>query len=318
MSINRSFEKIVFVKTGWADYYSGDPIIGRHDYIGKFNDAHEKFNFLQAPDKKYYASIPPIGENYSVPQPVDKEGWLIIFVSAYEGKGRLVAVGYYLNARFESQLQFRPEYELQNPFETDVQGNKYSYCITSDEAYLIPKSERNFEVDGKHFRRSPIIYARGVNKDGNWRNEYASLAEQIYGHYSTKEIPNNSGEPSLRFPDQEHRKKVEKASVDFVKKNLKVLGYVIEDKQKLKCGYDLLAKRDMESSELHIEVKGTSGTEPHFYLSKNEKNYIPNPKWRLAIVINALNNPSYELLTKEQLDKRFHLIPIAWESAVRM
>lgn len=50
MRINRSFEKIAFVKTGWADYYSGDPIIGRHDYIGKFNDAHEKFNFLQAPD----------------------------------------------------------------------------------------------------------------------------------------------------------------------------------------------------------------------------------------------------------------------------
>ncbi len=318
MSINRSFEKIAFVKTGWADHYSGDPIVGRHDYIDKFNDAHEKFNFLQAPDKKYYAYIPPIGKNNSVPQPADKDGWLIIFVSAYEGKGRLVAVGYYVNARFESEFKCRPEYELQFAFQTDVEGNKYLYCITSDDAYLIPKSERNFEVDGKHFRRSPIIYARGVNKNDSWRNGYARLAEQIYRHYSTRDIHKTSGEPSLRFPNQEHRKKVEKASVNFVKEKLKELGYVIEDKQKLNCGYDLLAKRDEEPSELHIEVKGTSGPEPHFYLSKNEKNYISNPKWRLAIVINALNNPSYELLTKEQLDKRFHLVPIAWESTVRM
>ncbi len=317
MRINRLFDKIAFVKTGWSDYYSGGPIIGRHDYIYKFNDAHERFNFLQAPDKKYYAYIPPIGEKYSVPQPADREGWLIIFVSAYEGKGPLVAVGYYVNARFESELKYRPEYELQIPFETDVQGNKYSYCIISNEAYLIPKSERDFEIDGKHFRRSPIIYARGVNNKDNWRKDYANIAEQIYRQYSTKEKTKISGEPVLRFPDQKHREKVEKASIDFIKNKLKELGYIIEDKQKLKCGYDLLAKRDDEPSELHIEVKGTSGSEPHFYLSKNEKNYIPNPKWRLALVIKALNDPSHELLTKEQFKNRFDLIEIAWESVVR-
>jgi len=71
------------------------------------HQGHEKYNFLKT-GRRYYGAIPPVGERH-FPKPEPKEGWLLIFVSAEEGSGRLRAVGWYEGAKFEDAPVPRPE-----------------------------------------------------------------------------------------------------------------------------------------------------------------------------------------------------------------
>ena len=48
---------------------------------------------------------------------------------------------------------------------------------------------------------------------------------------------------------------------------------------------------------LHVEVKGTSGSEPRFFLTRNEHDYREASEWRLAMVVNALGTPETTLHT---------------------
>lgn len=123
-----------------------------------------------------------------------------------------------------------------------------------------------------------------------------------------------TGNPSFKFPDQEHRDKVEKASIEKAKNFLQSRKYNVTDRQKDNCGYDLLAKRNYPPNELHVEVKGTSNEAMRFFMSRNEKQYMSNPKWRLLIVTDALNDPQASLMTEKQVIKEFELNPFAWEA----
>lgn len=305
-------ERIAFVKTGWSDEYSGGPVVGRHAHISEYQEAHERFNFLKAPDGKYYAYLPPIGRKSRPPQPREKHNWLIIFVSAQNGNGPLTVVGWYKNAFFELEYCERPEYALGQDFATDVNNNKYVYCISSGLALLIPTENRNILVPGDHFKRTPIVYVRGNGKNDKWRLELATLAEEIAAKKpSIKEDKKYSG-----FPDHEHRNAVENASIIAAIQYLEGTGnsYKITDKQSDKCGYDLLATRAREPKELHVEVKGTSLCDMRFYMTDNEKKYMHNPKWRLIIVTNALENPKVSLLNATEVEKKFQFKAFSWEA----
>jgi len=175
-------DRIAFVKTGWSEEYAGGPVVGRFAYIVYEGDAHEKFNFQKVQNQRFYAYIPPIGRNLRPPQPQETNNWLIIFVSARNGNGRLTVVGWYEQATFEREYRDRPEYESGYDFPTDVDNSNYDYCISSSSAHLIPAENRNIIVPGVHFRRTPIIYARGNVQDDEWREELAMLAEEIVGN----------------------------------------------------------------------------------------------------------------------------------------
>lgn len=306
-------KRIAFVKTGWSDSYQGDPVVGRHAHISEYEEAHERFNFLRAKDGRLYGYLPPIGSNHRPPQPKERENWLVIFVAARNGNGPLTVVGWYDNAVFERDYTDRPEYQSANDFETDVQGNNYIYCVSSDNGNLIPVSSRNITVSGDHFKRTPIVYARGNGPDDGWRQELAKLAEEIVKSGTTN-LP--SGNSSLIFPDQEHRDKVEKVSIEEAIRFLesKKYKYKVTDRQKDNCGYDLLAKRERPPEELHVEVKGTSNETMRFFMSRNEKQYMPNPKWRLLIVTDVLNVPRASLMTEKQVMEVFEFNPFAWEA----
>ena len=137
------------------------------------------------------------------------------------------------------------------------------------------------------------------------------LAEKIV---KSKKESIATGNSSFMFPDQEHRDKVEKASIEKAKKFLQSKKYKVTDRQKDNCGYDLLAKRNYPPNELHVEVKGTSNETMHFFMSRNEKQYMSNPKWRLLIVTDALNEPQASLMTEKQVIEEFELNPFAWEA----
>jgi len=65
---------------------------------------------------------------------------------------------------------------------------------------------------------------------------------------------------------------------------------------------------------LHVEVKGTSNEAMRFFMSRNEKQYMRNPKWRLLIVTDALNAPRASLMTERQVMEAFEFNPFAWEA----
>jgi len=125
-------EKNSFCQNRMSDYYQGGPVSGRHTHIQNYEDAHERFNFLIGPDSRYYAYIPPSGEQQRPPQPKDKNDWLVVFVAAHNGNGPLTVVGWYENASFEPEYKERPEYKTGIDFETDVDGYSYIYCVSAD------------------------------------------------------------------------------------------------------------------------------------------------------------------------------------------
>jgi hypothetical protein len=89
-------------------------------------------------------------------------------------------------------------------------------------------------------------------------------------------------------------------------------GYAVRDRQADKCGYDLLALRKRDKSEFHVEVKGTSLLGESFFITRNEYGYIDNPKWRLALVTDALSSATLRLLDAREVWRRFRFEPMTW------
>lgn len=303
-------ERIAFVKTGWSEEYAGGPVIGRHSHIKKFSEAHEALNFLPDMSGTYYAYVPPIGEQFRPPQPSLSNGWLVVFVSAKDGNGPLTVVGWYKDASFLSEYKPRPDYGRGHLVPRTPSGEPYIYCLSAPSGHLVDPEHRTVQISGVHFRRAPIIYVKGGGRDDEWRKELAALTEKLVA-VGPQPI-NSAWKPKIVFPDAEHRRKVEEAAVEFVKKHLKQKGYAVEDKQALNCGYDLLAEKG--KGQLHVEVKGTASEVDHFFISRNEWLYSSHPLWRLAIVSNALEKPTLSMLTKAQLEQKFVLDALAYHA----
>ena len=247
-------ERIAYVKTGWSEEYAGGKVSGQHGYLNN-REGHEKYNFLREPDNTYYGYIPPIGKYRRPPQPKVKEDWLIIFLAKKEKVTGLHIVGWYKAATFEPDYKSRPEHNSESNFPTD-KGDKFKYCLSAHKAHLILPTSGRIKIDhGGKLGSTPIAYVRGNGHKEPWREELAKKAEQII---ASKDPYNPHDASGLLFPDQEFRKKVEKAAIDEATHYLESENYKISDRQKDNCGYDLLATRKKNlSDELHVEVKGT-------------------------------------------------------------
>jgi len=301
-------DRIAFVKTGWSDKYQGGPVIGRHGYLNtskgpKGRNGDECFNFMPAPDGTYYGYLPPMGK--AAPKPDVKTGWLLIFVAAYRGKGPLTVVGWYQNATFTDDYKPRPEYKLSKYFETNDEGKKFIYCVSAKQTVLVDISRRISTIPGTHFRRASIIYVREKGRSEPWRKELAARAEKI-----VQQLALGTTSDSFPLGSVEHRSEVEKAAVETACRYLKKNGYAVRDRQPDKCGYDLLAQRKKIPSELHIEVKGTSLLGERFFISRNEYDYMSNPKWRLALVTDALGSPTLQVLDERKVKAGFNFEPM--------
>ena len=304
--------RIALVKTGWSDSYQGGPVVGRYKHFQEWDEAHEKFNFLQHASGRFYGYLPPIGKQQRPPQPKVADGWLLVFVSARNGNGPLTVVGWYEDATFHDEYIPRPEYADSDVFEMDVHGNKYGYCLSANTAHLIPTTSRNRTVPGTHFKRTPVLYLRGNGKDEAWRRELADIAELVVSASpKTEDLP-----PKLTFPDAQQRKLVELAAIEAAKKFLNK-DHHVKDRQKDNCGYDLLAKHRETGDELHVEVKGTSGETMHFYMSRNEFRYMLSPQWRLIMVTDALGIAKTDIFTATEARSTFNIDPFAWEATVK-
>jgi len=312
-------KKIAFAKTGWSDFYQGGPVLGRFEYIREYKEAHEKFNFLSTPDGNYCGYLPPIGSTWTVPKPHVRDGWLVVFVAARDGTGPLTVVGWYEDATFATDYLPRPEYQSDDPFETDVRRQQFLYCISSKRGYLIPPDQRSVSISGVHFRRAPILYVRGAERREPWREKLAQLAEDVVRRLrGTELLKRGKFTGQLPMTTPEHRAAVEKAAVAHVRKHLRRNGYKVTNRQSDKCGYDLLAKRTRAPAELHVEVKGTSLDGARFYITRNEMAYLGNPNWRLALVTSALNQPELRIMKAREVKSAFIFEPVTWIASARM
>lgn len=104
----------------------------------------------------------------------------------------------------------------------------------------------------------------------------------------------------------------------FVRTLLRITNALI-GKKKDCCGFDILFVHRLSRDELHVEVKGTAGLRPHFFISDNEYAYAEkSEEWRLAMVTNALDDPAVEILTYPQAKERFDWMPFAWHATERI
>ena len=114
------------------------------------------------------------------------------------------------------------------------------------------------------------------------------------------------------FGDPLTRKEVEEAAVRVVTAELNKKGFVVEDRQRENCGYDLLAISPKEI--LKVEVKGTDSEIPRFFITRNERaSAAVDPEWRLAIVTAARRAPVIHFLTAPEAEKLFLFDALAWE-----
>ena len=65
-------------------------------------------------------------------------------------------------------------------------------------------------------------------------------------------------------------------------------------------------------AELHVEVKGTSLIGERFFISRTEREYMSNSKWRLALVSDALGKPVLRMLNARQVSAEFVFDPMTW------
>lgn len=307
-------DKIAFVKTGWSVAYQGGAVLGRYSYLRRHRGAgYEACNFLPDGNGTFRAYVPPIGEQYAIPKPKDPNGWLVVFVAAKEGRGPITVVGWYRDATFHRSSELRPEYKETSGFPLTSDRKKYSYCISAPAAHLIPIDHRTVTISGSHFRSAAYIAVRGDGKSESWRKKLAELADSLTSTRATKTIRTPS-RATIVFPDPEHRRRVEHAAIAAAKRWLKQHEYAWTSTQHLLCGYDLLGRHRATGAQLHVEVKGTSTETDYFYITQNEWLHSDSPFWRLALVTNALASPQTTILTREQIDFRFSLEPLAYRA----
>ncbi len=317
LTIEEKMNRIAIIKIGWSKSYDGsDRVKGSYSYLMD-HQGYEAFNFKIGPDGQYYGYLPPSGKKMLL-NPPEKEGWLLVFVSA-PGGGGLKVVGWYDSANFLSHYEDRPEYKTDQNFQSGEE--RFKYCLVTKSAYLIPEERRKdvLPLLSKKLRRSPILYVRGGRNTDRDREELAKWAEFIVQQYKEYDETLDDKRLNYCFPDPEKRKAIEKAAIDRTISHLKSIGFnEIEDMQAKRCGYDLRARNNRTRETLLIEVKGTSMSEQRFYITRNEWG-LNKSNWRLSIVTEALADPSPtpKLLTKDQVIDRFKFEPLIYECSLK-
>jgi len=324
------FPRIAVINTGWSDDYRGDQVRGNFGHLDD-GEGHERYNFLEAPDGRFYGYAPPLGETWSPPKPSERDGWLVFFVSKKPGRSGLYLVGWYENAQFTGDYSPRPDADR---FGLDPNGDPFFYTVSSSDGFLIPLALRSYKVKGDRLKRS-YAYLRGNGGDEPWRE---SMAEALLGYRDRlapvlmgAEMENTA--PHLVFgTNPERRRAIETAAIEAAKSHF--ADYLWETKEQEKIGYDLLFTHGQTGELLHVEVKGTSLPAPAFFLTWNERGYAESlsvndrrarknrdgswrPLWRLLAVSDALGTPMVHEYTFARMNLEFDLAPYAWRGTLK-
>lgn len=143
---------ILYCRIGWMDSYCGtsnDKLVNGGAY-NKDNVGYEIYNFLPS-DNTYYGFV-EAGINKGIRIEnlgTDKnaeflDDILVVWYAKSDTSAGQRVVGWYRNARVYRSLQIIPENDM------DVRSDKqfHFYNIVSDEATLVPSSDRHFLISG--------------------------------------------------------------------------------------------------------------------------------------------------------------------------
>jgi hypothetical protein len=311
-------KKILWVKFGWSDYYRGGLVDGNFGWLNKNRGkkdegrGHEAFNFNPGPDGTYHCYVPPQNKLFT-PTNDDPNGWTVICLAKDPRHKGVHIVGWYKNATLLGEWREPPKDLITKNGNTANPAYDWSYCITSKEAYFVPPEFRTMPFSDTSVRRGKYSFLEGpdVETTANKQRVLDLIEKRLtsLGPVVVKN-PNENNLPLKGFGTPEHRKKVEKAAEDVVIAHYEEKGFKHQRVTHLPCGYDFIFSKGR--STLHVEVKGTAGAIPQFFLTRNEhaKGMMSNPAWRLAMVTSALTkSPNIDIYEANKLSKEFDLDP---------
>jgi hypothetical protein len=322
-----SVKKILWVKFGWSDYYRGGPVDGDFGWIkenkarGSEHRGHEAFNFNPGPDGSYYCYVPPQAKEHA-PSNRDREDWTVVCLAKNPRHKGIHIVGWYENATLYGEWLDPPAGTINQRGDPMHPAYDWSYCISSKTAYFVPPEYRTMPFSDAAIRIGKYSFLEGPDVDinNNKKRVLALLEERmkamlpiVVKNPNEATLPDpelDAADPLKMFGTPEHRKAVEKAAERIVIDYYKLKGYFCKRVTHLPCGYDFIFTK--EKSEVHVEVKGTAGTSPQFFLTRNEhvKGLQSDPAWRLVMVTSALSTaPNVTEYNAVELKRAFDLDP---------
>ena len=169
------------------------------------------------------------------------------------------------------------------------------------------------------------LIKEGLNAGNNGSKYFSYYFEENEVENATKEFFDNIL-PNLKEvniptsvkkytpPETEVKREIEKTAVDVASNYYAEKGFSVKSVENENLGWDLIVVKNNE--ELHVEVKGTSRNDYHFFLSKQEYEKMKNDsKWRLFVVKDALGNPEHKEILNSDIEEFFDLEPFCFEGS---
>ena len=321
-------DKVLWVKFGWSDHYRGESVDGNFSQLARGDVGHEAYNFEPAADGTYYCYVPELAGRHAPRNPDHPTGWTVVCLAKHPKRTGIHIVGWYEDATLVGEWSNVPETRAHLPLSASDSDAHWLYCITSRTAYFVPPEMRTMPFSHRSvgqatfsFLRGPGVRATDNKKKANKKEVLKYLKDRMRRLKSAAiKNPTNEtapdpgaepGDPLRGFGTPEHRKKVEKAAEKAVKSHYRAKGFSCTDVTKKNLGFDFIFRK--RRTERHVEVKGTSGDLPRFFMTRNENAYRENPKWRFAIVTNALSSkPKVRVYNSQKFEKTFELDPYVY------
>jgi len=305
-------QRVLFVRIGWMTFYQGpQPGDERPSGGGKYNRenvGHEVYNF-KVIDGRCFGHFEPSGkaafhaskrvrlervDPYASGDVLDDV--LVVFTATRPREGGQVVVGWYRNATLHRYRQM-----CERP---DIQGYGY-YCQASKEnVVLLPTKARTWLIQNKDrsLGQSNVCYTldqRGRAKGLPWQEESVRIITKYAGENLLENPIIEAEELVATFSggqgfglNPEERRAVEAYAMRHAVKDFKRRGFSVKDTH-LHQPYDLeCAKR---GQKLYVEVKGTTGSGDHVFLTKNEVTHaLAYPNESALYVISGVELGSTE------------------------
>ncbi len=310
--------RMMVCNIGWCKEYQGDRVHGNHRFIRRTKgDGSERWNFKRYRDGKVRGYFRGIGKTHALPNlPDNARGrWIIVFYASDPADRLLKVVGYYRSASILPEWEERPE-----QVKVRTLNENHCYCVVVPAKLTKLFAEGSRPLFGRTLGQVGFVYLTDPETGRVKRNRralYKRLSTLVSGRFVTPKSGSHSiNQRSPITVDPQHRKAVEKASMAFVKKQLRRERYNVENVSHKNLGYDLKASRGADI--LYIEVKGTGGTELRFIITSNEVGFMEkDPSSRVAIVTSALSQPKLHVIKGFDIEKAFMLSALQFEARPR-
>ncbi len=295
-------DKLVFLNTGWMDFYKGlsenDTIIGGGKHVDNVGWGGEMYNFQPFENFMYGYVQPVIDRKHNNPCTIklekigateedeSLEGVTVVWSATDPDNGGTYIVGWYKDATVYRYYQLAPVNSKRRHKKESL-----GFYITAKrkDVTLLPKDERIVRIKRKTpnwMGQSNVWYA-----DNNPEFIQTVKAYIFKGVIPIEFSKGNRRKSGNRQLDLLKRIEVEKKAVLHVTKYYERLGFKVQSVEKDNVGWDLTATDT--KTQLKLEVKGLSGIVVATELTPNEFTHLKKYTkfYRLCIVSNVLIKP---------------------------